>query len=142
MSDIVKLTTDEQILGAFPLIQQLRPHLTKEDYLAKVKRMQAQHGYALVAAIVDGEAKSAAGYRINESLAWGKYFYVDDLITDAGSRSNGYAKLLFDWLEAEAAANGCEQFHLDSGVQRHDAHRFYLNKRMDIVAYHFYKPLP
>ncbi|WP_138754977.1 GNAT family N-acetyltransferase [Paenibacillus sinopodophylli] len=141
MAEIVKLTTDEQIVSAFPLIIQLRPHLSEQVYLAKVKQMQANNGYHLVAIIEDGVAKSAAGYRISESLAWGKYFYVDDLITDESSRSKGYAKLLFDWLEAEATASGCEQFHLDSGVQRHDAHRFYLNKRMDIVAYHFQKPL-
>jgi hypothetical protein len=28
-------------------------------------------------------------------------------------------------------------FHLDSGVQRHRAHKFYLNRNLDIVCYHF-----
>jgi hypothetical protein len=27
--------------------------------------------------------------------------------------------------------------HLDSGVRRFDAHRFYLNKRMNISSHHF-----
>jgi hypothetical protein len=30
---------------------------------------------------------------------------------------------------------------LDSGVHRHDAHRFYLRERMLISAHHFTKPL-
>lgn len=30
-----------------------------------------------------------------------------------------------------------DQFHLDSGVQRFGAHRFYLTKRMDISSHHF-----
>jgi len=38
---------------------------------------------------------------------------------------------------AQARAEGCAQFQLDSGVQRFGAHRFYLMKRMDITAHHF-----
>ena len=30
---------------------------------------------------------------------------------------------------------------LDSGVQRHDAHRFYLRERMAITSHHFAKNL-
>jgi hypothetical protein len=30
---------------------------------------------------------------------------------------------------------------LDSGVQRHDAHRFYLRERMHISSHHFTKRL-
>ena len=37
----------------------------------------------------------------------------------------------------QARARGCENFELDSGVQRFDAHRFYFMKRMKISAYHF-----
>jgi len=29
------------------------------------------------------------------------------------------------------------QLHLDSGVQRFSAHRFYLSKRMEISSHHF-----
>nr|WP_281278936.1 GNAT family N-acetyltransferase [Paenibacillus kobensis] len=67
--------------------------------------------------------------------------YVDDLITDSNTRSRGYAKLLFDWLEQQAKEAGCGQLHLDSGAQRHDAHRFYLNRKMIIAAYHFQQTL-
>ena len=42
---------------------------------------------------------------------------------------------------AEARRRGCAQFHLDSGVQRFDAHRFYLHKGMNISAHHFAMPL-
>ena len=36
-----------------------------------------------------------------------------------------------------AREHGCDMLHLDSGVQRFDAHRFYLNKRMMLGAHHF-----
>lgn len=138
MTTVVKLLqTDAEIMSAFPTIKQLRPHLIEADFLAKVKRMQATYGYHLAAVIEGDEVKAAAGYRVTESLAWGKYLYVDDLITEEGSRRKGYAKTLWDWLMDEAKINNCEQFHLDSGVHRFDAHRFYLKGGLDITCHHF-----
>jgi len=49
----------------------------------------------------------------------------------------GFGSRLLDWLVDEAKRQGCEQFHLDSGVQRFGAHRFYLHKGMDITSHHF-----
>jgi hypothetical protein len=37
----------------------------------------------------------------------------------------------------EARREGCRALHLDSGVQRFAAHRFYLGKRMEITSRHF-----
>jgi predicted GNAT superfamily acetyltransferase len=72
-------------------------------------------------------------------LAWGRYLYVDDLVTAADRRGHGHADRLFEWLSAEAARQECDQFHLDSGVgpERADAHRFYFRHGMRITAYHF-----
>jgi len=71
----------------------------------------------------------------------GRILYVDDLSTDEQHRSKGYGKLLLDWLKAEAKAHGCEQLHLDSGVQRERAHRFYCREGLTICCYHFQTPL-
>ena len=65
------------------------------------------------------------------------FCYVDDLVTDESERSLGYGGALFDWLVAEARAEGCGKLELDSGVQRFAAHRFYLTKRMIISSHHF-----
>jgi len=131
---------DEEILATYALMKQLRPHLKEQIYVEKVKRLQQEYGYKLIAIFENGEAKAAAGFRICDSLAWGRYLYVDDLITDQDSRSSGYAKQLFDWLEDEGKINKCAAMHLDSGVLRHDAHRFYLKRKMNIAGYHFEKP--
>jgi hypothetical protein len=50
---------------------------------------------------------------------------------------------LLDWLLAEAQRLGCDQFHLDSGVlpERTDAHRLYLNKRLQVTSLHFARVL-
>jgi len=61
--------------------------------------------------------------------------------TRARDRSAGYGGELFDWLVEQAREKDCEHLELDSGVQRFDAHRFYLLKRMEISSYHFSLPI-
>ncbi|MFH1552992.1 MAG: GNAT family N-acetyltransferase [Candidatus Omnitrophota bacterium] len=80
---------------------------------------------------------AVAGFRFSECLAWGKIMYVDDLVTDENHRSKGYGDKLVDWLMEFAKKNECGQFHLDSGVQRFLAHRFYFRKALTISGYHF-----
>lgn len=91
-----------------------------------------------MAFVLDGETvASVAGYRIAHGLSWGKYLYVDDLVTDEARRSQGFGKALLQWLVDEAKRHHCQEFHLDSGTQRKDAHRFYEREGMDMIAYHF-----
>jgi GNAT superfamily N-acetyltransferase len=78
-----------------------------------------------------------AGYRVSRNLAWGEFLYVDDLVTDEATRSHGFGKALLAWLVDEARRQGCAQLHLDSGMQRKDAHRFYLREGLDNLGYHF-----
>jgi predicted GNAT superfamily acetyltransferase len=72
-------------------------------------------------------------------LAYGRYMYVDDLVTATDRRGRGHADRLFEWLYEEAARQDCNQFHLDSGVgpERADAHRFYFRHGLRITSYHF-----
>lgn len=109
--------------------------------LTAVRRMRRSDGFRLPAAFDGDVARCAAGYRISEFLAYGKIRYVDDLATDQNSRSENLGGRMLDWLTQEARRNGCGQLHLDSGVQRHDAHRFYSRESMTIISYHFSKPL-
>ena len=100
----------------------------REEFVSRIRRQQQGSGYEL-AYLAAGTVKAVAGFRISENLAWGKFLYVDDLVAGSSDRSQGYGGILFDWLVDYARAAGCDEFHLDSGVQRFDAHRFYL--RMD-----------
>jgi hypothetical protein len=55
------------------------------------------------------------------------------------STGKGYAGALLDWIFAKAKELHCDQVHLDSGYQRHDAHRLYLKKGMKLACHHFSK---
>ncbi|MFD3164875.1 GNAT family N-acetyltransferase [Herpetosiphon sp. NSE202] len=133
---IKQIENAAEITSTFAVMQQLRPALVEAEYVARIQRMQ-QHGYRLAAVVVDGEVQALAGYRFMEMLYAGMLLYVDDLITSANQRSSGHGKALLDWLKAEAKAQGCNELHLDSGVQREQAHKFYFREGLTINAYHF-----
>lgn len=126
----------KEFLRCYPVMVQLRPHLTESSFLERVER-QGLEGYKIAFVEDTGRVVSVAGYRFLHSLAWGKFMYVDDLVTDERERSKGYGQQLIAWLIEHAKANGCDEFHLDSGVQRFGAHRFYLATGMDINCHHF-----
>jgi GNAT superfamily N-acetyltransferase len=129
-------SSEKDIARCFPVLVQLRTSLTKEECIKRVKGQQ-QSGYLLAFLTEDNAVQAVAGFRIAECLSWGRFLYVDDLITDANSHSKGYGDKLFDWLVEYAKSNKCKELHLDSGVQRFDAHRFYLKKRMSITCHSF-----
>jgi GNAT superfamily N-acetyltransferase len=133
-------TTDAQIADTFPVMHQLRPHLDAAVYVQTVRRQETS-GYVLVSLSDEGVVRAVAGFRVLDQLVRGRVLYVDDLVTDQHVRSRGYGDALIDWLTARARAARCTALELDSGVQRHAAHRFYMRKRLEIAAYHFVLPL-
>jgi GNAT superfamily N-acetyltransferase len=126
--------SDAEIDRCYPVMAQLRPQFARDAFVAQVRRQMQQDRFRLVYLEEDG---AVAGFREGEMLHRGRYVYVDDLVTDADSRSRGHGGQLFDWLVAYARAAGCQQLHLDSGVQRAGAHRFYFAKRMHVSSFHF-----
>jgi GNAT superfamily N-acetyltransferase len=130
---------------AFEVMRELRSHLeSAESFTTRVNELQRPEGYRLVASFEDGEDAplGVGGFRVSHNLAWGRFLYVDDLVTAETSRSQGHGAALLGWLTDEAERLECDQFHLDSGTQRTGAHRFYLRHRLDITAFHFANQLP
>jgi hypothetical protein len=144
MSDSVRrlhLESDADFDRAFPVMAQLRPHLTPESFRERVRRQMAQ-GYRLAALEAGGKIRSLGGYRLCDFLFCGRTLYVDDLVTDEASRSHRYGEKLFHWLREIAVTERCAELHLDSGVQRARAHRFYFRQGMHVDDFHFVLRLP
>ncbi|MBL9203285.1 MAG: GNAT family N-acetyltransferase [Opitutaceae bacterium] len=138
--NIALAETDADIARCFPVMHQLRPHLVAADFVARVRRMQRE-GFRLAFLEEAGVVRAVAGYRYHEKLFSGKNLYVDDLVTDPAARSRGHGRALLAWLLEQARVQGCDNFELDSGVQRAQAHRFYFRERMHVSAYHFVRPV-
>lgn len=129
-------TEVRSIRRCWPVMRQLRPSYEEQAFVDQVLRQQ-QEGYRLAYVESADAVVAVAGYRFGENLAWGKFVYVDDLVTDGARRSSGFGEALLSRLIADARGAGCDELHLDSGVQRYAAHRFYLRHRFDITSHHF-----
>ena len=132
--------TDAEIQKCFDVMSELRTQLKRDDFLPTVRQMESE-GFRL-AYIEEGDAIVAvAGYRIYTNLFLGKNLYVDDLVTSATARSKGHGEQMIKWLRAKANEEDCRSYHLDSGTQRGQAHKFYFNQGFTITSYHFSEQL-
>lgn len=134
--DIRIAKTDQEIAACYPVMRELRPHISQEQFLSRV-RTQESSGYRLAYVQSEDAVVAVAGFRIGENLAWGHFLYVDDLVTSSSHRSKGYGAGLLGWLKQQATTEGCGQLHLDSGTQRKDAHRFYEREGLSRSGFHF-----
>jgi GNAT superfamily N-acetyltransferase len=123
----------ERISG---VLLQLRTAFNRESLIAQIKE-QRQRGYQVAYVESAGEVLCVAGFVVGTKLAWGKHIYVDDLVTAGNQRSKGAGAKMIAWLTSHARQLGCNQLHLDSGVQRFAAHRFYLREGFNIASHHF-----
>jgi len=140
--DIQLATTDDEISSCFEVMRELRLDLVEEEFVTLILSLQ-QDGYHLAFGVEEtGGEKSVvavAGFHIGHSLAWKKFLYVEDLVTRSSQRSMGYGAKMLNWLNHFATISECQQLHLDSGVQREEAHRFYEREGLQRVSYHFAK---
>lgn len=137
---IAEAASDHDIQRCFSVMVQLRPQLAEHEFVRRVRALM-KSGFRLAAARVGESTVAVAGFRLADNLFHGKFLYIDDLVTDADSRSKGYGAQLFKWLVQLAAAENCTTVELDSGVQRFAAHRFYLREGMEIRSHHFSRAL-
>ena len=129
-------STDKELDDIAPVLLQLRPQYNKESLITQIRKQQA-NGFNIAYHVLDGQVSCVAGFVITEKLAWEKNLYVDDLVSDNSLRSKGAGKAMIDWLKNHAREQGCTQLHLDSGMQRKDAHRFYDREGFHRSSLHF-----
>jgi GNAT superfamily N-acetyltransferase len=138
---LIKLAQkDIEIADCFPVMKQLRTELDEAAFVPLVRELMSG-GYQLAYLRDEAQIVCVAGFRISQNLFYGRHLYVDDLSTLESERSKDYGKQMMTWLRDLAILDGCNAFHLDSGVQRHRAHKFYLNRNLSIVSYHFAEKL-
>jgi len=133
---IQEARTAEEISSCYPVMAELRPHYSPGEFLETVLRMRTE-GYHLACLRAEGQAVTTAGYRLGHNLAWGRFLYVDDLVTLASHRGSGYGRTMLAWLIQQARLQRCQQFHLDSGLQRLEAHAFYEQQGLHKSSFHF-----
>ncbi|MNG93272.1 aminoalkylphosphonic acid N-acetyltransferase [compost metagenome] len=133
------LDSTHDLCSAFPVMQQLRPHLTSEaDFVSRIERMRVE-GYRLIGAYDSGVLVALAGYRLQENLVYGAFLYVDDLVTAEAQRGGQWGSRLLQALERLARASGCARLVLDTGLANARAQRFYFREGLLTGALRFQK---
>jgi GNAT superfamily N-acetyltransferase len=129
--------TDEQIAVTFDVMQQLRPHLQRPEFVPLIRSLMASDELRLLALADNGVIRAVASYRVMTMLYCGRMLYIDDLVSDEQSRSQGYGAQLIARLKDEARALGCNELQLISRVTREQAHRFYFREGFGIECFQF-----
>ena len=133
--------SDAEIAACFPVMRQLRPHLSDAAELVARVRRQQQDGYRLLAAWRDETPVGLAGWRVQENLIRGRFCYVDDLVVTDAARRGGLGAMLLDAVAAEARALSLTRLVLDTGLDNLLGQRFYFRYGMLPAALRFAKPI-
>jgi len=132
----IKIATEEEIKYCYNVMHQLREDLSKEDFINTITQ-QIKNGYKVVYVLENNQVICVTGFNIIQKLALGKHLYIDDFVTNKSVKSTDAAKALLDFIKIYAKQQNCTSIHLDSSIQRDEAHKFYLNQNMKIDSYHF-----
>jgi len=126
------------VRACLAVLRELRLHLGSDAEVVAQLARQAAEGYRLLAAVgADDAVLALAGWRFMENTVYGRFLYVDDLVTRAASRGGGLGAHLIEALAVTARDAGCARLVLDSGVGNSAAHRFYFRQRLTFGALHF-----
>lgn len=123
-----ELQSPNEILEAYPIMNQLRTHLDEQTYLDLVLEAKEKDHYKIVALMDGEEIVAVTGFKPMITLYYGRFVWVCDLVTDKDNRSKGYGEKLLSFVHEWAKENHYESVALSSGLQRADAHCFYQNK--------------
>jgi GNAT superfamily N-acetyltransferase len=139
--EIKHIESDADLAASFPVMKQLRPHLSDcAAYKEQVARQRTQ-GYRLLGAWRDGVIVGLAGYRLQDNLLYGRFVYVDDLVVSATLHRSGFGERLLQAARQQAAALNCRHFVLDTGLHMALAQRFYFRQGLLAKGMHFVESL-
>lgn len=139
--EIKHIESDADLEASFPVMQELRPHLSdRATYVAQIAQQRTQ-GYRLFAAWRDGAIVGLAGYRLQDNLIYGRFVYVDDLVVTASLQRTGCGERLLQAARQQAIALHCKHFVLDTGLHMALAQRFYFRQGLLARGMHFVEPL-
>lgn len=109
----------------FPVMKELRPHLSFEEYIAIYDESHSADGYQIVAIEGEGQILAVMGYRFLSDYVRGKHVYVDDLVSTEKARSQGLGAELLRFAENIAESNGCKSLRLCTGIENERGVKFY-----------------
>jgi GNAT superfamily N-acetyltransferase len=122
---IFTVTTTNDLERCYPIVKELRPYLSFDDYISIYNESHKADGYQIVAIEDNGSVLAVMGYRFLSDFVRGKHVYVDDLVATEKARSQGLGAELLKFAESVAEATGCKSLRLCTGIQNERGIQFY-----------------
>lgn len=122
---IVVIQSQSELEQVYPLMKELRPHITLQNFLDIYQQSHKTTGYEIAALKQDNQILAIMGYRILFDYVHGKHCYIDDLVSSEQQRSKGYGAQLLKYAEQFAQSNGCTGLRLCTGIENERGKKFY-----------------
>lgn len=124
MKKIFVAQTLADLERCFPVMKELRPHLSFEQYISIYEQSHKTDGYEIVAIEEDQKILAVMGYRILFDFVRGMHIYIDDLVSAEGARSKGLGAELLKYAENVAKDLKCS-LRLCTGLENERGMKFY-----------------
>jgi ribosomal protein S18 acetylase RimI-like enzyme len=138
MQQLIELTTIDEMMEQFPLIQQLYPDYSTEKYHDLLSAM-LPNNYKQLIVVANGITIGLAGFWIGTKLWSGKYLELDNVVVHEDFRSKGIGSIMTDYLNQKAMDEQCNMIVLDAFSTNFGAHKFYMNHGFVPKGFHFIK---
>lgn len=138
MQQLIELTTIDEMMEQFSLIQQLYPDYSTEKYHDLLSAM-LPNNYKQLIVVANGITIGLAGFWIGTKLWSGKYLELDNVVVHEDFRSKGIGSIMTDYLNQKAMDEQCNMIVLDAFSTNFGAHKFYMNHGFVPKGFHFIK---
>jgi len=132
--EIKRASSKEDFIKCWETMQQIRPFLSLDQYLVMNLYMQDE-GYKLIYIEQHEKVMAFCGYRFRTMIHYGRSIYIDDVCTLPQARD--HATALLNYVCQQGKLADVQSIHVDSGHQRSEAHRLYMNHGFKIESHHF-----
>lgn len=125
MHQFLVAKTSIDLERCYPVMKELRPHLSREEFFQIYEESQKSDGYEIVAIEENGQVAALMGYRFLTDFVRGRHLYIDDLVSTESARSKGLGASLLNYAEKIAEESGCKTLRLCTGIENEAGVRFY-----------------
>ena len=122
---IFTVESDVDLERCFPVMRELRPHLSFMEYKEIYLQAHRSDQYQIVALEDGDQIMAAMGYRFLSDFVRGRHLYIDDLISTESSRSQGLGAELLKFAEGIARESNCKVLRLCTGIENERGIKFY-----------------
>lgn len=132
--EFFKVSNQNELDSCFSVMNELRPHVSKEQYLSIYYEAHHANGYEIVGFKKDSQVVAVMGYRFLQDLVHGKHLYIDDLVCTETMRSQGLGARLLKYAEEVAFTSGCTGLRLCTGIENESGKKFYEKNNWNLRA--------